>query len=151
MRERKRLKLAQRQLALAVIARREAIAGLAEALSEQERSTQLAQRSRELARHYAVVDGFDLAGELSSARRFSGALDELASDAERAREDATNQAEWQASNLAHADHRKRRMEEFARDAHTDFVRSGERRNQSPAGSMARKLQSMTTKPSGKTK
>lgn len=144
----RRVQLAARQLTLASIARREAMAALADAVGEEARSSALASRSQELLREY----GRKLSGSSGAALRgnasFVGRLQEIASQAEQAHKDAGDQAHWQAQTLAAAESRKTRFEERESSARREIETIREAREQAEEGSaprsgMAHKLQGNT--------
>lgn len=141
MRERRRLRLAERQLMLARIARREAMGALAGALDEEAKSATLAERSAALAREYggrsAVVRGADLRDLIAMA----GELTQLAENARGTRDDARQQAEWQAEALAGAETRLDRLEARAGDARRAIRDKIAARNDGGQQRLARKLQS----------
>lgn len=140
MREKRRLSLAKLQLTLARIAEREAMGSLAGALSEEERSAQLAERSRELARDFGAKTGRLSAQELKSKAGFACGLGELADQSAAARRDATDQVEWQMQTLATTRQRIEALETRVRFARQEIAAVVERREQASAGAMARKLQ-----------
>lgn len=109
MGEDRRLKIAQRQLLLAQIARREARYGLANALAEEERSGQIQKRSRALLDEYAMRiqahDGGSISQGLKANLAFVHSLQEMADNANSAHKDARDQAQWQIVELGAAEAR----------------------------------------------
>ena len=140
MREKRRLKLARQRLTLANLARREAMAGLADAVAEEDRTASLARRSRELFEEYARSrDDIDAAG-LRDQAAFVRALRGVARQAEDALQDASDQAKWQARTLAAAEARASRSQEQVDDARRELEALLERREHTLPSGMARKLQ-----------
>ena len=144
--QQKRLKMARQQLKLADIARREAMAALADAVSNETRSAALADRSRDLIRDYAERDQAQTGQSLRANARFVQRLADIADQADRARKDASDQAVWQVQTLASAETRANRFEERMRDARRDIEAVVERRENADQASMARKLQSKRHEP-----
>lgn len=140
MRERRRLALAARQLTLARVARREAIAALGDAINEEQRSTQLAMRSRDLVREYGARGDADSGDALRNQAIFVEALNRLAQHSEAARRDAGEQVAWQAQTLAAADTRASRLAERLEAARQEVEAFKERRANGEAAGLARKLQ-----------
>lgn len=140
MRERRRLRLAARQLQLARQARLEAMGALANALSEEDRSTSLARRSQILASEYAAKDGADTAHDLRQQIAFVQSLTALAQQSDAARRDAQDQAAWHAQTLAQAEQRAKGMEKHVSAARKDVATLIERREHSEPSAVARKLQ-----------
>ncbi|BDI60111.1 hypothetical protein [Qipengyuania nanhaisediminis] len=122
-RGRRRESLVGRQLVLARIARREAMAALADAIVKEENSASLAERSAEMIRAYSrrreAQDGEDL----RSQSRFLGSLGAIAEDAEAARRDAIDQTRWHVDTLAAAQTRADRLEK--RDSQARKARRAE--------------------------
>lgn len=146
MRERRLLALAARQAMLAQIARREAMAALAEAIVEEERTGSLAERSRALLQEYRARAGEDDAGALRHQISFTSALGRIAQQADRASMDASDQAAWQVTTLASAEARATRIEERREQAKRALEAAIDRREQSHARTMAHKLQSKFSTP-----
>jgi len=144
--QKRRLKLAHRQFALAQIARREAMAALADAIDEETRSTALAQRSQKLLNDYdgraPADDGDGLRDNASFVRR----LQEVADHADKARKDASDQAAWQVQSLASAQTRADRFEESLERATRAIEASQAKREHSAMQGVARKLQNNPKKP-----
>ncbi|MEE4289332.1 MAG: hypothetical protein V2J14_08180 [Erythrobacter sp.] len=144
----RRSTLITRQLALARIARREALAGLAGALAEERRSHALAARSRDMAAGYAgrakPDAGIEPAGALTGRLRFAGALERLAGDAEARGFEAGREAEWHARALAGAERRLEVLETRAAEARRAAEAARDRRMDASADAqtraLARKLQ-----------
>lgn len=147
MRERKRLRLIQRQLLLAQQARREAMGGLADSLAEEERSADLTRRAQALALAYAPQCATTSAQDLRQQAAFAQSLAQLARQSDAARRDAGDQAMWQARALAAAEHRAKGLEERAASARRAIVAQGERREREHSAMMARKLQTQAGHPS----
>lgn len=137
----RRIKLTQRQLTLAKIARREAMAALADTVKEETRSAALAQRSRNLMAEYAARQVTPTGGSLRESAAFSRGLQEISEQAGQARDDASEQAAWQVQTLAAAETRQARFEEKL--SHAKQIDAVMRANRELAYSsgMARKLQS----------
>lgn len=131
-RERRRVRVAKRQKLLAEVSQRAAMRGLADALAEEYRSAALAERSRALVKSYSdrshAVDGASVQHTVA----FSGALASLASDAEAARADASQQREWQAQALGHAQARARRLSERFDEALSAYDTALAKRENDPA-------------------
>lgn len=138
MRERRRLKLATQQLTLAKVARREAMAGLADAITEETRSSALASRSQDLMSAYAQPQpGTDVSG-LQDRAAFVRSVKAIKDQAEEARRDASDQVEWQARSLAAADTRAGRLEDQASEARREIEALLEKREAQVANGVARK-------------
>ncbi|MEM6475075.1 MAG: hypothetical protein AAF687_02800 [Pseudomonadota bacterium] len=142
MRERRQLRLAKMQMTLARIARREAMGALADALEEERKSDDLAQRSTDMAQGYGARRDARSGAQLRALRLMAGGLAEMARDAQRARDDARQQADWQVEALATAENKLQRMEELAGEARRKLARAEAAReaSRSGGGAMARKLQ-----------
>lgn len=148
MGEDRRLKIAQRQLLLAQIARREARYGLANALSEEERSGQIHDRSRRLLDEYAkrIVehDAGSLSQGLQSNLAFVRSLQEMADNAQGAHKDARDQAQWQMRALGAAEARMDAHNTRVREEKRSLADLRSRRDLPPeltgSAGMARKLQ-----------
>ncbi len=143
MREKRRLRLSERQTLLARIARREAMTSLAETLDEEAKSAALAERSRAMAHEYGQRSVTGIAADLHQLSALASGLARLAKDAENARHDARQQADWQVEALAETENRLKRLEErtvAARQAarQAQEHRAGAPASQ-PASGMARKL------------
>lgn len=146
-REDRRLALARRQVTLARVRRREALASLADALGEQNRSSALARKSEELLDAYARR-AEAMTGE--AVRRnavFLRSLHEIAEQAQAAQVDASAQARWQVDALAAAETRLNRTEERFNMARKDADALRHLREQQ-AALLAHKLQGKQRKPSG---
>jgi len=111
MRERRRVALASRQVLLARVARREALAALADAAGEEARTARLTARSRALATEYRRTGDMHDGGALRERTNFAGALEKLARNAEQAGEAAGVQVERQAKALNRAETREKRLAE----------------------------------------
>ncbi|MEO0872373.1 MAG: hypothetical protein AAFY19_10550 [Pseudomonadota bacterium] len=126
-REQRRLRLARRQALLADVSQRAAMRSLADALVEEARSDTLAQRSRDLVTAYGGRSQAQDGAGLAEAGRFSAALGSLAHDAEQARADASEQAQWQAQALGEAQTRAQRQAERLDDARAALRDAREKR------------------------
>ncbi|MFU7529342.1 hypothetical protein [Qipengyuania sp. ASV99] len=135
----RRLTLASRQLTLAKIARRDAMAALANAVSEAARSEVLAQRSHELMRDYGGRPASSTGAGLRQESGFVRRLQEVAQQADQARKDTDLQAQWQAQSLAAAETRATRFEERMEAARRDIEARKANRELAHAPVMARKL------------
>jgi len=135
-REKRRLKLAQRQALLAQVSQRTAMRALADAVSEEGRSESLAARSRDLVRRYSAADRSGdaqmPAETLAQTGAFTAALAGLASDAEQSRADAAQQAQWQADALGKAQVKANRHAERLTKARADLEAIKARRDLDPA-------------------
>lgn len=140
MASKRKLKRAQRQLTLARIARRDAMSALADALAEEQRSASLASRSRDLAQGYSERAEVQSADMLSQNTRFAGELSQLARHADKARGDASRQAQWQAEALASAEQKIERLDGLRKEALAQQRSTQERADRPPDAPMARKLQ-----------
>ncbi|QUL36912.1 hypothetical protein [Erythrobacter sp. JK5] len=140
MRERRRLRLAERQLMLARVARREAMASLAGTIEEEARSADLARRSKAMARDYSGRKVVGEAGDLRELSAMAAAIARLAEQAENKRDDARLQAAWQADALAGVENRVRRLEDRALEARRASIQAAEARSRPTDGGLARKLQ-----------
>lgn len=141
MRERRRLALASRQLMLAQIARRAAMGALADAVEEEARSAAVSERSRALLSAYGARSAGSDAAALRNHSAFLHALQGIAGQAEKARQDASDQARWQLQTLAAAETRADRLEERRELAQRALRAVLDRREQPLPKGMARKLQS----------
>jgi len=139
MREKRRLKLTERQTMLARVARREAMMSLAGTLDEEAKSASLAERSRELAREYGHRTVTGIAADLSQLSVLASGLAGLAKDADGARNDARQQADWQVEELARTDNRLKRLEVRTKEASRAVRQAKADRSPPPADGMARKL------------
>ncbi|WP_299295478.1 hypothetical protein [uncultured Erythrobacter sp.] len=147
MRERRALRLTERQTILARIARRDAMTALADTLDEEAKSASLAERSRAMAREYGQRAVTGVAADLRELSALASGLASLAKDADNAREDARQQADWQVETLAETESRLKRLEERGAEARRAVMRSEElRKTPIPEGmakgmakGMARKL------------
>lgn len=99
---------------------------LASTLDEEAKSASLAERSREMAREYGQRAVTGIAADLHQLSALASGLASLAADADDARYDARQQAEWQVATLAETENRLKRLEERAtevrravRQAHDD--------------------------------
>lgn len=140
MRERRRLRLAARQLQLARLARLEAMGALASALSEEDRSAFLARRSHMLADEYAAKAGGKSAHDLRQQNAFVQSLMTLAQQSDAARRDAQDQTVWHAQTLAQAKQREKGMEKHVSATRKDIATLMDRHEQEEQSAMARKLQ-----------
>jgi hypothetical protein len=116
MDEKRRSTLARRQAMLAERDRRDAIVALAEALGDERRSADVAQRCVHLLKDYAQRPASECAHDLASTATFANALRRVAEDADRAAHDAREQSHWQAQHLAAREERARRLHERAEEA-----------------------------------
>lgn len=152
MTEHRRLKLAQRQLMLAQIARREARVALAGALKEEQRSEEVGQRSQTLLREYSRRAANSDSHSLQANFAFIGSLRGMTEQAEGARKDAQDQVQWQLRTLAAAETRASRHEERVADtAHALEARRNRREAGDHIGNtagLARKLQNTSQKGPG---
>ena len=143
MRDKRRLRLTERQTLLARVARREAMMALAGTLDDEAKSAALAGRSREMAREYGQRPVVGIAADLHQLSALSAGLARLAKDAEDARHDARQQAEWQVDVLARSETRLKRLEERKVAARRAVQSAAEKRavsgQQPSTGGMARKL------------
>ncbi len=140
-RTKRRMKLASRQLTLAKIARREAMASLADAVAEESRSAALSQRSRDLLKQYAKRSAAQDGQALRSNAGFVARLQEVADQAGKALNDASDQARWQVQTLAKAENRASRFGEQLDSAQRDLEAIKSARVDAQTGQMARKLHS----------
>lgn len=138
-RDKRRLALLGRQLALARVARREALGSLAGALAEERRSRDLALRSRDLADAYARRKGAGDGGDLAGRMRFAGALSQVAANAETSGAESAREAEGRARAVAEAERRTERLESREAEARRALERALERRADAAAGVLARKV------------
>ena len=116
------------------------MAGLADAVAEEDRTASLARRSRDLFEEYArsrqEMDAVGLRDQAAFVRALSG----IARQAEDALQDASDQAKWQARTLAAAEARASRSQEQLDDARRELETLLEKREHPFPGGMARKLQ-----------
>ncbi len=140
MADKRQLKRAERQLILARIARRDAMASLAQSLAEEQRSASLADRSRTLAKGYAARANLETGEALARHKFFAAQLTGLARQADQARGDASRQAEWQVDALAKAEQRIDRLDERAKLARLEHRNTQDRLEQHDQAAMARTLQ-----------
>lgn len=139
MKEKRRLILAKRQVMLARMARRTAIGALAEALTEEARSAEIADRSRELLANHGQRSGADLGQTLIVHAAFAHSLHDIANKAEQSRSDASEQARWQRDALAAAETRLSLSEDKAASAAKQVDAARERRESASTGGLARNL------------
>lgn len=137
--EKRRLALVRMQAMVAGLARREAMRGLAEALDEERRRHALAERAAQLLASSGARTGTALGEDIARASRFATGIARIADDAAVARGDARRQTEWQASQLASAEARARRLAEIETAAETALFEARDRRTAPLAMAMARKL------------
>lgn len=143
--QQRRLRFAKRQLALAQISRREAMAALADAVSEEARSTMLAERSADLLQDYSgrssSDDGSTITGHhLRDNAAFVRRLADIADQASKATKDARDQAAWQAQSLAQAETKATRLQEKVSAAQKAIEDAQLIRSQTEMSGLARKLQ-----------
>ncbi len=119
-REQRRLRLARRQNLIAQVGQRSAMRALADALSEEARSDALAKRSLDLARHYGEASEVRDGADLTHKGQFAAALGTLKAQAEQARADAAQQAQWQADALGQASTRADRQRERVEAAYAEL-------------------------------
>jgi hypothetical protein len=139
MRERQRVRLAERQILLARVARREAMSALAGTIAEEARSAALAQRSRALIDSYAARAETVQSDDLRERITMAGALARLAADAERARAEAERRAGNEADTLADSENRLKRLEEHAHKARRTLAGIEQARELYAAQQVAQKL------------
>ncbi|EAQ28897.1 hypothetical protein NAP1_14898 [Erythrobacter sp. NAP1] len=140
MRERARLKFAARQSLLAKMARREAMAGFADAAREELRSDTLAERSKHLLAQYTDKPGHACAQDLRDLHAFAQSLGIVASQAEEAQHDASAQMQWHAQTLAEASARADAADDRLLSARRALSVALERREEETPRRVARKLQ-----------
>lgn len=116
MREKRRVKLAERQIMLTRIARRETMAALAQSIDRENQSAALGQRSRMLLEGYAMREDLADGQALREVAALAGGLARLADNADSQRVIAQQQVERQADALAGTDARLKRLEEHFRTA-----------------------------------
>lgn len=143
MKEKRRFVLAKRQVMLARMARRTAMSALADALTEEARSAEIAGRSRELLSHHGQRSGADLGQTLIVHAAFTHSLHDIANKAEQSRSDASEQARWQRDALAAAETRLSLSEEKAASALKQVDAAKERRDAAATIGLARNLQSFS--------
>ena len=118
---------------------------LAVAVTEEARSSDLAARTRDLLYEYsrrsANYSGEPTGASLRDNAGFVGRLQDVASHAEQARKDATDQAQWHSQSLAAAEIRSARFEERMVAARREMAAIQESRDQTESTAMARKLHS----------
>lgn len=140
MRERRRAVLAERQALIGRVARLQALHALAEALRQEERSCALAARSRRMLQSAQPGPGCAGGEELAARSAFAASLARLARDARSAARDHARLVERQATALAWAQNRAKRLEQRADAARDLLARTGAQRRQVEGAGMARKLQ-----------
>lgn len=138
MRERRRLELTHKQLLLAGIARREALGTMAEALRDEGQSAALAERTRMIADDYADKTAIPDGSSLTMISRFTGALQAIATDAERAGDAARERAKMQSGVVSASQERLRKLQDRASQDHSKLLAAQELRAD-PHSQMARKL------------
>ncbi len=136
----RRLTLVGRQLMLAKIARREAMAALAHAVDEELRSSVLAERSRKFVCDYGLRVDSSSGHSLRDRAGFVRRLQEIADQADEAYKDANDQALWQAQTLAITETRAKRFEERMQAARRELEAIRVKREQVITTGMAHKLQ-----------
>lgn len=135
----------ERQLTLAKIARRDAMAALADALAEERKSAALAERSRALMREYEARGELPSGSALREHAAFVQSLQGVALQADEASKDAGDQAHWQVQTLAAAETRATRLESRLEAARRELTALQTRREGEASAAMARKLQTSSTK------
>ena len=130
---------------LAKIARREAMAALAVALTEERKSAELAERSRLLLQEYGARGEAATGAVLRNHAAFLHSLQNVAQQADEARKDAGDQARWQVETLAAAETRASRLEEQVETARRELAALESKRDSAAAAYVARKLQSPSDK------
>lgn len=145
-REERRVRLARRQALLAEVSQRAAMRSMADALAQEHRSAALAEHTKTLITAYGGRSNATDGASLAHNARFAASLASLAQNAEAARNDAAQQAVWQARALEQAQTRARRQSERLESAVTAFRAAQERRAHDPsigaaANSLARLMQS----------
>ena len=146
--QQRRLALVRLQAMIAGMARREAMRGLADALDEERRRSALAQRSADLLAQAGARAGAATGDDLARRARFAAGIARIAADAAAASGDALRQADWQASQLAAAEVRARRLAELEIAAASALVQAQEQRAAQTGAAMARKLQRRSNTPFG---
>ncbi len=130
---------------MAQISRREAMAALADAVSEEVRSSMLAEKSRDLLHDYggrasghsaSKTTGHSLRDNAAFVRR----LADIADQAGKANKDARDQAAWQVQSLAQAETKAARLQEKVSAARKAIEDAQLSRLQAETAGMARKLQ-----------
>ena len=139
MREARHLALVRQQLLLAQVARREAIAALADAGEQEGHSAALSMRSAQLVDEYSARPAPVLAQSLREQAAFIGSLQTIQEQADHAHDDARDQSQWQSQALAAAQSRADRMEERTQKARRALEQVIERRDPPPVAHLARKL------------
>lgn len=139
MRERRRLALANRQAMIARLGQRQAMRSLAEALGEEQRSHNLAERSRVLVAVSGVKPGEVAADTLAARTAFTAGLAGIAANAAGVADDAARQAAWQAEALAQAENRLKRLEERESAARQALDKALANREGTDIPGLARKL------------
>lgn len=107
------LRRLERQLRVASVRRREAIAVLAEQIGQEKRSVDLVARSRALAAGNAGLRGAAIGSDVIQSSVFSGALATIACDAQKAVDAARERRESAAEELAARERRFDRIEDLA--------------------------------------
>lgn len=139
MKEKSRFILAKRQVMLARMARRTAMGSLADALAEEQRSAEIAERAGELLANHGQRSGADLGQTLILHAAFAHSLHDIASKAEQSRTDASEQARWQRDALAAAETRLSLSEEKAAGALKQVDAAMQRRDAAANSGLARNL------------
>jgi hypothetical protein len=155
--EQRRVRLAQRQLLLAQIARREARHALASALAEEARCASVDARSRDLLNEYSrrifLRSEPNEAQALGNDFAFTRSLAAMAQSAQAAHRRAADRAQGQAATLAAAETRLSRHESRNADAARALEALDEHRDMmgelALAPCMARKLQGLRENPSSR--
>lgn len=150
IKQQRRLALVRLQAMIAGMARREAMRGLADALDEERRRSALAQRSADLLASAGVRAGAATGDDLARRARFAAGVARIAGDAAAASGDALRQADWQASQLAAAEVRARRLAELEIAAANALVQAQDQRAAQLGAAMARKLHRRSHTPFGET-
>lgn len=146
--EARRLRLLRRQARIGAIARRQLLAGLAEANDLQHRNSILAGRSVALSREYigSTAQQSRDGRSLAMAMRFGGQTGALARGADHAAQQASQQADDLGQELARASARRDALEELIRTTMRKQAQAHARREIAGSARLARSLQRHNSKP-----
>ena len=137
--DKRRLSLLTRQARIKGIDRKLAVRKLSDAVAEHARMQNVAQRSRDMASNRASRLKAGHAGELRDLIRFSGTMNALSADADRAGADAQAQAQNIRENISRIDNTLEQVADAARTTERKLNHKQAARNQATLPPLARNL------------
>lgn len=139
MREQRRARLAERQILLARIDRRDAMGALAGAIDEETKSAALAERSRLLIAGYGNMQSPADGQSLRDIKAMTAGLAQLEGEADKARDMAVDLIGEHSSRLAMTETRLKLLEQHARNARRAVSVNKQTKELSEYERVARKL------------